>query len=162
MEMAAVVGQEAGGLGQDLLDEMPNARLLGGTRASHVQPENPVPLDETGQQQCRLLGLAVNVQPRLRVLLGQFHGQPGTSSQFGNQGENHGAIGIQDIPLSPLRVVGAGSFLKPVIIRNPTILSSAPLGQPSTLRNSIGNGPIQGRTVGPGLAACKYLWESGL
>ena len=59
-------------------------------------------------------------------------------------------------------VDSTSGFLEPLIFGNPAILSFAPLGAPPPMRNFVGNGPIQGGTVGSCLATCNYLWESGL
>jgi hypothetical protein len=70
-----------------------------------------------------------------------------------------------------MRLFLTGRLLEPVIIGNSAVLSSAPRCLYFFLQHSalillplafLYDIPVQGGTVGTGLATCKYLWKSGL
>lgn len=66
--------------------------------------------------------------------------------------ENHGAIGIPDIPFGALEVIAAGALLQLIFGINLAILRSSAFWTPAAMRDAVLYCEFQGRAISPCLA----------
>src|SRR5262249_50774008 len=129
---------------------------MGCTRSSDIENADLVLTKEPPEQALRVIrpALPPEVQHGLALLARQIKGLPGAAREHRLDREDDRPVAVPDVPtLGALGVVGRGGLLELVARVDGTVLGQAAFGAPPTVRDVVGDCPVQRSTVGPGLAA---------
>lgn len=143
---------------QNLMNQLFDPVSLGTTWAGDVEDSYLILVTKLPYLRSPIIALS-DMQARFVNSLGICRGKKRSAGKFSRQRHDQGCIGITDIPLCALPVMGLWRFVQTISLRDHAVFGTPAFGAPAAMRNAMFDRPIKGRTVNSGLSSGQDLFE---